>query len=273
MTFDREPLAVLGLAPGATPAEVKRAYRRLAKVFHPDAAGPEAMPRFLAIQAAYERLTGQAPGPMPGRDGTPGRGDPGASSWQADADRARTAGDGWRARGPRRAGSTSTGPGGAGERRAGDAGPRPAGARGNRGTGTRGGAGAGSASRASGAGAADETAGERRQRRAEARRRATPGSTSYDGVDQEPFDPEWSGASWYGQTSGTYWTINPKEYADPRKHGPEYQARARRLASEPPGPYPGAGPASAGAASAASASAPASPPPRTAGPGAPPPPP
>ncbi len=228
MTFDREPLAVLGLAPGATPAEVKRAYRRLAKVFHPDAAGVDAMPRFLGIQAAYERLTGQAPGPMPGPGGTPGRGDPGASSWQSDADRARTARDGWRARGPRRAGSTSTGPGGAGERRAGDAGPRPAGARGNRGTGTRGGAGAGGAPGASGAGAADETAGERRQRRAEARRRATPGSTSYDGVDQEPFDPEWSGASWYGQTSGTYWTINPKEYADPRKHGPEYQARARR---------------------------------------------
>ena len=28
--------------------------------------------------------------------------------------------------------------------------------------------------------------------------------------------------------SGTYWTINPREYADPRKHGPEYLARARR---------------------------------------------
>jgi hypothetical protein len=27
---------------------------------------------------------------------------------------------------------------------------------------------------------------------------------------------------------GTYWTINPREYADPRKHGPEYLARARR---------------------------------------------
>jgi hypothetical protein len=29
-------------------------------------------------------------------------------------------------------------------------------------------------------------------------------------------------------TTGTYWTINPREYADPRKHGPEYQERARR---------------------------------------------
>jgi len=47
-------------------------------------------------------------------------------------------------------------------------------------------------------------------------------------VDREPFDPEWSGGSWYGTGSGTYWTLNPKEYADPRKHGPEYQARGRR---------------------------------------------
>jgi hypothetical protein len=27
---------------------------------------------------------------------------------------------------------------------------------------------------------------------------------------------------------GTYWTLNPREYADPRKHGPDYAARARR---------------------------------------------
>jgi hypothetical protein len=59
------------------------------------------------------------------------------------------------------------------------------------------------------------------------RNKATLGSTSYDGVEG-PFEPDWRGASWYGTTSGTYWTLNPKEYADPRKHGPEYQARARR---------------------------------------------
>ena len=59
-------------------------------------------------------------------------------------------------------------------------------------------------------------------------KKATLGSTSYDGADAEPFEPDWGGASWYGTTSGTYWTLNPKEYADPRKHGPEYQARARR---------------------------------------------
>jgi hypothetical protein len=65
------------------------------------------------------------------------------------------------------------------------------------------------------------------------RNKATLGSTSYDGVEG-PFEPDWRGASWYGTTSGTYWTLNPKEYADPRKHGPEYQARARR-ATRPAG--------------------------------------
>jgi hypothetical protein len=54
---------------------------------------------------------------------------------------------------------------------------------------------------------------------------ATLGSTSYDDAGER--EPEWDGATWYGGSSGTYWTVNPKEYADPRKHGPEYQARGR----------------------------------------------
>ena len=75
------------------------------------------------------------------------------------------------------------------------------------------------------------SAGRTRGRR---RGKATLGSTSYDDVDAGPFEPDWSGASWYGTTSGTYWTLNPKEYADPRKHGPEYQARARRATGARP---------------------------------------
>ena len=57
--------------------------------------------------------------------------------------------------------------------------------------------------------------------------RATPGSTTYP---DEPYagDPVWDGAGWVGPNSGTYWTVNPKEYADPRRHGPEYRARGRR---------------------------------------------
>ena len=95
--------------------------------------------------------------------------------------------------------------------------------------------------------------------------KATLGSTSYDGADATPFEPDWGGASWYGTTSGTYWTLNPKEYADPRKHGPEYQARARRATraseSRGAGAAPAAAPASARAPDAA-------PDPATAGPAA-----
>jgi hypothetical protein len=70
----------------------------------------------------------------------------------------------------------------------------------------------------------------RSEPRRRGKRKATLGSTSYDEAADQPFDPDWTGASWYGTTSGTYWTLNPREYADPRKHGPEYQARARRQA-------------------------------------------
>ncbi|HWP62198.1 MAG TPA: hypothetical protein VNO86_01860, partial [Candidatus Binatia bacterium] len=61
-------------------------------------------------------------------------------------------------------------------------------------------------------------------------RRATLGSTSYDDALHEE-DRVWHGAAWYGVTTGTYWRPNPREYADPRKHGPEYEERARRAAS------------------------------------------
>jgi hypothetical protein len=60
------------------------------------------------------------------------------------------------------------------------------------------------------------------------RPRATPGSTSYDGAQSDDEDPPWGGAEWVGADSGTYWRVNPKEYADPRKHGAEYRARGRR---------------------------------------------
>lgn len=62
------------------------------------------------------------------------------------------------------------------------------------------------------------------------------GSTSYDEA-RDPTDPRWAGASWYGPTTGEYWIVNPREYADPRKHGPGYSHRVRSgepSASEPP---------------------------------------
>ncbi len=203
-----DPHAVLGVAPGAPPAEIKRAYRALAKAFHPDTAGESAIPRFLAIQAAYEALMGEsAPGRRAARRWTPP-----APAWQADPERARATRESWNARTRRRAdpnGARRTGR--AGERPSGPSGPgHPPGA--ERAAGGGGGAGASSG----------------RGRDGGRRNKATLGSTSYDGAEAEVFDPDWSGASWYGQSSGTFWTINPKEYADPRKHGPEYQARARR---------------------------------------------
>jgi curved DNA-binding protein CbpA len=273
MALDPDPYRILELPPGATLDEVKRAYRRLAKVHHPDAAGEAALPRFLAIQAAYEQLlTGASPGAR-------GRRAPGGPrrAWEADPDRsdatrrayggrARSApaggatpgggarprpsgppgeGGGTRSEGPAGAGSSHGPSGPAGS--AGTAGPAANGAGAGSdgaasGTGPAGAAGSGSRGPTSGRSRRRRTTGDGsgpdqatppnpdagRSRRTK-RNKATLGSTSYDGADG-PFEPDWRGASWYGTTSGTYWTLNPKEYADPRKHGPEYQARARRAA-------------------------------------------
>ncbi len=63
-----QPWQVLGLdATTATPAEVKRAYRRLALEHHPDRGGcPE---RFLEIRQAYEALVSVSVRTPPGRHG------------------------------------------------------------------------------------------------------------------------------------------------------------------------------------------------------------
>jgi curved DNA-binding protein CbpA len=221
MATTGDPWRILGLTPGATADEVRRAYRRLAKENHPDSAGEAALPRFLAIQAAYEAIA--APGRtrhVGGRPTASARSNPPAEPWRADPDRARASGraDGRRP-GARPAGTTA----GEGAARS------SAGARPGSGPGSRGGDGAASSERPRpGPGSSSGSAGRSRRSSRRAPKTAGPYSTSYDAVDEEPFEPGWSGATWYGASSGTYWTINPKEYADPRKHGPEYQARARR---------------------------------------------
>jgi len=48
----RPPLLVLGLTPPATESDIKRAYRRLAKRYHPDSGGDADM--FRELQDAYE---------------------------------------------------------------------------------------------------------------------------------------------------------------------------------------------------------------------------
>src|SRR3954471_398878 len=55
--FSMDPYAVLGVQPGASPAEVARAYRAKAKEWHPDVRGTEdALRRMALINAAYEQL-------------------------------------------------------------------------------------------------------------------------------------------------------------------------------------------------------------------------
>jgi hypothetical protein len=54
-----DPHAVLGLDPGASPEEVQRAYRALAKRFHPDKAGEAAGELMISINAAHDLLLGR----------------------------------------------------------------------------------------------------------------------------------------------------------------------------------------------------------------------
>ena len=53
-----DPYSVLGLSPGASQEEVKRAYRRLAKKYHPDLnpGDAEAARKMQQINAAYELI-------------------------------------------------------------------------------------------------------------------------------------------------------------------------------------------------------------------------
>ncbi len=83
MAPEADPYRTLGLSRDATLDEVRRAYRRLAKANHPDAAGEAALPRFLAIQAAYDRIVGPD---ATGRAGRPAAARPAAGprrAWDA----------------------------------------------------------------------------------------------------------------------------------------------------------------------------------------------
>jgi len=55
---------LLGVTPEASPGEVTRAYRRLARQIHPDVTDdPAAAEQFRALTAAYQRLLADAPPP------------------------------------------------------------------------------------------------------------------------------------------------------------------------------------------------------------------
>ena len=94
MTFEGDPHRALGIPPTASLNEIKSAYRRLVKQYHPDAAGERALPRFLAIQGAYERLVdGEGRLRPPSPTGRAPRREP----WRADPSRPRASRDAWRA--------------------------------------------------------------------------------------------------------------------------------------------------------------------------------
>jgi curved DNA-binding protein CbpA len=222
MTARQDPYRVLGLVPGATPGEIRSAYRRLAKLYHPDAAGDRAVARFLAIQAAYEELL-DAEGRLRTR-GSPGRGG-GAGAGRGAASSPRASRDAWRAR--RDADGTGASAGSKGQ--ATGAKGHAAGAGRAAGAGPKSGADGASHGQRAGGSPGHRTGTRPGGRPRPERKTARPGSTTYDEATQ-PLDPAWDGATWYGASSGRYWTLNPREYADPRKHGPEYQERARRAA-------------------------------------------
>ncbi len=243
MTFQGDPYRTLGVAPDASLNEIRSAYRRLAKTYHPDTAGERALPRFLSIRLAYEQLV-DAEGRLRPRTAWGAGAFPTAARepWRADPARARASRDAWRAR--RAAGGSA--PGGSGTH--GPAGSAGTGTAGSAGTGTAGSDGPDPSThqgRGTEPGRSRPGGGERQHHR-RGPRKATPGSTTYDEAAATPLDPEWDGGAWYGPSSGTYWTINPREYADPRKHGPEYLARARRAPNgergEPDGPGEPGGP-------------------------------
>ena len=58
MSASRDAYSELGIQPGATDAEIQRAFRRRAREHHPDANrdDPKAEERFKEIQHAYEIL-------------------------------------------------------------------------------------------------------------------------------------------------------------------------------------------------------------------------
>ena len=65
MMTRQDACRILGVEPGATKAEIKKAYKSLVKLFHPDAGTREDAETYLKIGEAYEFLMGEPEAVMP----------------------------------------------------------------------------------------------------------------------------------------------------------------------------------------------------------------
>lgn len=67
-----DPHALLGVEPGATPAEIRRAYRRRALEVHPDVASTDTTAEMAALNEARDRLLSEAGEGRPAEAGARG---------------------------------------------------------------------------------------------------------------------------------------------------------------------------------------------------------
>ena len=92
-----DPYKVLGVSPDASDEEIKRAYRRLAKQYHPDLnpGDPVAAKKMQQVNAAYEQIKNpEKAQPNPGQGSYGGYGyDPFGGAWQRAYQQQRESGD------------------------------------------------------------------------------------------------------------------------------------------------------------------------------------